>query len=170
LVVGFVALIISAQFVRVFPSHVLLGIIGGLIAFFVVLNLSGYQFKLANQSAKVEAVVGVVAGSMGGLSGVWGPPTVAYLTALNTPKLDQIRVQGVIYGLGAVALLFAHIGSGVLRWETIGFSFAMLPAALIGVRIGMVFMDRIDQAMFRRATLCVLLVVGLNLIRRAWFA
>jgi len=170
LIVGFFALIISAQFVRVFPAHVMLGVIGALITFFVVLDLSGYKMKLSQRSPKVEAVAGVVAGGMGGLSGVWGPPTVAYLTALNTPKLDQIRIQGVIYGLGAVALLAAHIGSGVLRWETLSFSLAMLPVALIGVRIGTVFMDKIDQVMFRRATLCVLLVVGLNLIRRAWFA
>jgi hypothetical protein len=30
-------------------------------------------------------------------------------------------------------------------------------------------MDRIDQAVFRRATLLVLLLAGLNLIRRALF-
>ncbi|MEP1767889.1 MAG: sulfite exporter TauE/SafE family protein [Sulfitobacter sp.] len=169
LCVGFVALVVSAQFVRVFPSHVLLGLIGVLITFFVVLDLSGLKFKLSKRSPKVEAIAGVVAGGMGGLSGVWGPPTVAYLTALNTAKLDQMRVQGVIYGLGAIALLGAHIGSGVLRMETISFSLVMLPIALIGVRVGMIVMDRIDQVMFRRATLCVLLVVGLNLIRRAWF-
>ena len=138
------------------------------VTFFALLQLGGYTFKLSRRNTRVEVVAGAVAGALGGLSGIWGPPTVAYLTALNTPKHEQMRIQGVIYGLGAVALLFAHIGSGVLRAETIGFSLAMVPTAYLGMSIGMAFTDRIDQMAFRRATLAVLLVAGLNLIRRAW--
>lgn len=33
-----------------------------------------------------------------------------------------MRVQGVIYGLGALALFGAHVGSGVTRAETLPFS------------------------------------------------
>ena len=79
-----------------------------------------------------------------------------------------MRVQGVIYGLGALGLLGAHIGSGVLRAETIGFSLAMVPTAFVGMWTGIAVMDRIDQTAFRRATLFVLLIAGLNLVRRAW--
>ncbi len=77
-----------------------------------------------------------------------------------------MRVQGVIYGLGAVALLFAHFGSGVLRAETVPFSIAMILPALIGMWLGSQIMDRIDQASFRKATLAILLVAGANLVRR----
>ena len=170
LLVGFVMLVICAQFVRGMPIQTMMAVIGVPVTLFAVLQLSGYHPKIPRRSTAVEVIAGATAGALGGVSGVWGPPTVAYLTALDTPKHDQMRVQGVIYGLGAVALLGAHIGSGVLRAETVGFSLAMLPAALIGVRIGMAVMDRIDQIMFRRATLLVLLVAGLNLIRRAWFS
>jgi uncharacterized membrane protein YfcA len=167
--VGGLALVVCAQFVRLFPDQVMLAIIGVPVTFFALLQLTGHRFNLPRQSAGVEVVVGSIAGALGGLSGIWGPPTVAYLTALNTPKHDQMRVQGVIYGLGAVVLLGAHLWSGVLRAETIWFSVAMVPTAYLGVRIGSAVMDRIDQQMFRRATLCVLLVAGLNLVRRAWF-
>ena len=89
-----------------------------------------------------------------------------YLTALDTPKKEQMRVQGVIYGLGAVLLFFAHIGSGVLRAETAPFSVLLVVPALIGMVAGGYLQDRIDQATFRRVTLAVLLVAGLNLLRR----
>ena len=92
---------------------------------------------------------------------------MAYLTALGTEKSEQIRVQGVIYGMGAIALLMAHIGSGVMRAETAPFSVALIVPAVIGMWIGGKLHDRIDQAAFRRATLLVLLVAGLNLLRRA---
>jgi uncharacterized membrane protein YfcA len=169
LIAGCLALVVSAQMVRIFPDQVMMAVIGVPVTFFACLQLAGFQFSLPRRSTRVEVVAGGVAGALGGVSGIWGPPTVAYLTALNTPKHDQIRVQGVIYGLGAVALMGAHIGSGVLRAETIAFSLAMVPTAFFGMWIGMLVMDRIDQKIFRRATLLVLLVAGLNLLRRAWF-
>lgn len=168
LIVGGVALMASAQFVRAIPEQAMMAIIGIPVTFFALLQLSGYQIKLLRRSPVIEMTAGAIAGVLGGMSGIWGPPTVAYLTALHTPKHDQLRVQGVIYGLGAVALLVAHTGSGVLRAETIGFSLAMVPTAFAGMWMGMAVMNRIDQRSFRRATLFVLCVAGLNLIRRAW--
>ena len=78
-----------------------------------------------------------------------------------------MRVQGVIYGLGAVALTVAHYGSGVLRAQTLPLSLAMVLPAVLGMWMGGRIFDRIDQVMFRRATLVILLMAGLNLVRRA---
>ena len=159
-------LVLSAQMVRFLPTQVMVLVIGVPITLFALWQLSGRSFTLAQRSTKVEVLVGGFAGAVGGVSGVWGPPTVAYLTALGTAKQDQMRVQGVIYGLGAVALLFAHFGSGVLRSETVPFSIAMIVPALAGMWLGSQIMDRIDQASFRKATLVILLIAGVNLVRR----
>tara|TARA_R110002072_G_scaffold192587_1_gene349623 strand:- start:2261 stop:3025 length:765 start_codon:yes stop_codon:yes gene_type:complete len=169
LIAGGITLVIAAQMVRVVPDDVLKLAIGIPVVFFVALQLTGYHFHLAKRTPLIEVIVGGVAGIMGGMTGVWGPPTIAYLTTLNTPKYDQMRIQGVIYGLGSVALAGAHIGSGVLRAETWPFSAALILPAALGMWIGGKVMDRIDQHLFRRATLFVLLVAGANLIRRAVF-
>ncbi len=165
---GLVTLIISAQLVRVIPDRTMLLVIGVPVVFFALLQLSGAKFHLARRSPAIEAAVGAFAGAIGGVSGIWGPPTVAYLTALGTQKHDQMRIQGVIYGLGAVALLGAHIGSGVLRAATVPFSISLIIPALVGMWLGSQVMDRIDQPAFRRATLFVLLLAGANLLRRAF--
>ena len=165
--VGCVSLLASAQLIRFFSDHIMMGVIGIPVTFFAAVQLAGAQFSLRKPNTTLEMIAGGVAGGLGGVSGIWGPPTVAYLTALNTPKHDQMRVQGVIYGLGAVALLVAHVISGVVRAETIAFSVAMIPPAFVGMQVGMLLMDRIDQQVFRRATLFVLLIAGLNLVRRA---
>lgn len=164
---GLLALIVGAQLVRLLPLQTMLLVIGLPIVLFALLQLAGVEVKLSGQSFRVAAGVGAFAGFMGGLSGIWGPPTVVYLAALGTNKNDHMRIQGVIYGLGAVALTFAHLGSGVLRSETLPFSLAMVPPALLGLWLGERVFDRIDQVMFRRATLVVLLIAGLNLVRRA---
>lgn len=167
LIAGGITLVITAQFVRVVPDDLFKGLLGVVVVGFVALQLSGYQFRLRGQSAKVEMCVGALAGVMGGTAGVWGPPTVAYLTALNTARNNQMRIQGVIYGLGSLALLGAHIGSGVLRSETWPFAFALIPPAVLGMWLGGMVGDHFDQQTFRRATLIVLLIAGLNLVRRA---
>lgn len=165
--VGLMMLLISAQLVRVLPVSVLLMGIGAPVAVFAVLQLFGWQLRLPSRGRGwIEAAIGGFAGFIGGLSGVWGPPTVAYLTALGTPKRDHIRVQGVVYGLGAVALFGAHIGSGVLRVETLPFSIALVVPSIFGMWVGLQVQDRIDHVIFRRATLAVLLIAGLNLVRR----
>jgi uncharacterized protein len=169
LLVGLVFLLSSAQLVtRVQPNTFML-MIAIPVVVFVVMQLLGIRFRVHQQSARLDAGIGAIAGFIGGMSGVWGPPTVAYLTALDTPKQDQMRVQGVIYGLGAVALTVAHIGSGVLRAETLPFSLLLVLPATVGMWLGGRFQDRIDQATFRKLTLLVLLVAGLNLLRRAVF-
>ncbi|MFD2855140.1 sulfite exporter TauE/SafE family protein [Seohaeicola zhoushanensis] len=164
--VGLVMLLLSAQLVRMLHPSTFLLALGASVTTFAIVQLLGLRLRLSGASARVEAAFGAVAGFIGGLSGVWGPPTVMYLTALDTPKGEQLRVQGVIYGLGAVALLGAHLTSGVMRAETLPFSVLLVAPAVLGMWIGGRFVDRVDQATFRKATLAVLLIAGANLVRR----
>lgn len=168
LLVGLVALLISAQLVRVLPQSTLLLLIGVPVAGFATLQLVGWTLRLPRRGrGLIEAALGAIGGFMGGFSGVWGPPTVLYLAALDVPKAESMRIQGVIYGAGAVILAGAHLVSGVLRPETLPFSAAMILPALLGMVLGTRVHDRIDQQAFRKATLAVLLLTSLNLIRRA---
>ena len=166
LIIGLVCLLASAQTLRFLPRDLLFLMIGGPITLFALLQFVGWQLRLRGPSRGAEAIIGGIAGAIGGVSGIWGPPTVAYLTAINTEKSEQMRVQGVIYGLGAVALVFAHLGSGILTVQTATFSAVLIVPAVVGMWIGARIRGGIDQVAFRRATLIVLFVAGLNLIRR----
>ena len=169
LAVGAVTLVIAAQFVRVLPQGILFLAIGVPVAVFALFQLSGRPMRLPGASPLIEGVMGGIAGVMSGLSGIWGPPTVAFLTATDTPKVDQVRLLGVVFGLGSVLLALAHIQSGVLRWETLPLSLALVLPALLGLAIGFRVQDQIDQAMFRKVTLWMLLLLSLNLVRRGIF-
>lgn len=164
--VGLVFMLVSAQLFSILPETVLFLFLGVAITGFAAMQLAGITFKLDKPSRRIEAGVGAFTGFIGGMSGIWGPPTVAYLTAINTQKSEHMRIQGVIYGLGALALVFAHIGSGVLTLQTLPFSAALVPPCLLGMWLGGKVHDRIDQEAFKRAILAVLIIAGLNLIRR----
>ena len=58
------------------------------------------------------------AGFTAGVSGVWGPPLLVYLLSIKADKLETVRVQGVVFLIGAVVLLVAHLHSGVLTAST----------------------------------------------------
>lgn len=166
LFVGAVFLLASAQLVPFISARMLYLVIAVPVIAFSILLLSGWQPVVDRDNRRLEAGVGAFAGAIGGISGVWGPPTVTYLTAINTPKADQMRVQGTIYGTGALLLFLAHMQSGVLRVETLPLSFALVPPSVLGILLGFKLQDRINQKAFRRATLIVLLVAGANLLRR----
>ena len=162
-----ICLLISAQFVTVIPTSMLFLILGVPVTTFALLQLLGWRPQIATQKRRVAEVgVGALAGSLGGLSGVWGPPTVLYLTALNTPKVEHVRVQGVLYSTGAIMLALAHLRSGILDDEGLIFSVALVLPAMLGVIAGFAIQDRLDQNRFRWAVLVVLAIAGLNLVRR----
>lgn len=169
--VGAVMMFGAAQLVPVMPSQTLLLIIGVLVTGFAFWQLSGRAPEPGtfDQGRGLDVGFGAGAGLIGGLSGMWGPPTVAYLTMIGTQKKQQMLAQGVIYGLGAVLLVVGHLKSGVLNAATVPLSLALLPPAILGMWIGSRISDRFDQTTFRKVTLLVLIFGGLNLLRRGLF-
>ena len=171
LLVGFGVLMASAQLVPYLPKPLMSLMIGVPVTLYAAVELSGRAVRLPGGAGRRgEATMGAIAGFFAGFSGVWGPPTVAMLTARGTEKAEQMRVQGVIYGLGSLGLLWAHVVSGVLNPVTLPLSVALVPPGLLGLWIGFRIQDRIDQTLFRKLTLWVLLIAGLNLVRRGVLA
>ncbi|MEM6483241.1 MAG: sulfite exporter TauE/SafE family protein [Pseudomonadota bacterium] len=167
LISGLIFMVAGAQLVPVMSASFMLLLLGIPVSLFGLSSLMGYAPRLPEKpGAKAEASVGAITGVLGGISGIWGPTTVAMLTALQTEKREQMRVQGVIFSMGSLVLTLAHLGSGVLNPQSAVFSAILIPPALIGLGLGFSVQDRIDQAMFRKLTLLVLVVSGLNLVRR----
>lgn len=168
MIVG-VFLVSSAQLVNSIPSQIYLGTLGCIILLFALAQLFDLFPRFEEGNKKVETIAAMIGGILGGLSGTWGPPTVIYLTAMNVAKSDSFRIQGVVYGLGSLALVFAHMASGILTVQTASFSAVLVIPAMIGFWIGGRLSDKVDQAGFKRLTLIVLIIAALNLIRRAVF-
>ena len=161
------AILIFAQLVPRIDPRVFLLVLGVPVVILSGLQIAGLHLSVPPARRRAaEWGAGLVSGALGGLAGTWGPTTVLYLMAIDTPKARQMVVQGVIYGTGSVALLAAHLASGVLNRATAPVSALLLAPALLGMWAGFAAGDRLDQERFRRITLIVLVVAGLNLIRR----
>jgi uncharacterized membrane protein YfcA len=164
-----VALIpLSALLATSIPRAPFLLLLGVPIAAYAALLLSGRSLRLPlAQRARAEWGLGVAGGLYGGVSGIWGPPLLVYLLSTDTPKDEIIRVQGVVFLIGAVALLAAHVNSGVLNPATVGFSALLVLPGMAGLWLGAQAAARLNAARFRFWTQVVLLLTGLNLIRLA---
>ena len=160
-------IVISAGFVHVIPQDLFLLLLGLPITALARAQLAGVNLALKlDPRARGAGVLGAIGGLYGGISGVWGPPLLVYLLSIKADKLETVRAQGVVFLIGAAVLLGAHLTSGVLNSQTLAFSALLVVPALIGQTLGTRVQDRLDQAKFRRWTLVLLVLTGLNLMRR----
>ena len=159
---------IHAQWIGGLNFEILLTILGGSIAIISLVQIVGVKIELPESRRTLGAIVASqIAGFFGALSGTWGPPTMIYLLAINTPKAEQTRVAGISFGLGALVFAIAHGRSGLITKDTLLFSLLLLIPVTIGQIIGNRAQDKIDQATFRKAVLWVLFIAGLNILRKA---
>jgi uncharacterized membrane protein YfcA len=163
-----IGILISAPFVVLLPQRLMLALLGVPVMIFALMQLTGWQPTIAPRHRNgAEYGLGLVGGLYGGISGIWGPPVIVYLLAVGTAKTEMVRVLGVIFMIGAIVLTLAHLGSGVLNARTLPFSLVLMVPASLGMILGFRLQDRLDPERFRFWTLVVLMVVALNLVRRA---
>lgn len=159
-------LAISAQFVTLIPQAAMNVLLGAPILAFALWQLAGRSLAIRiEHRARVEIVLGIIGGLYGGISGVWGPPLIVYLLSIGAGKQETVRVQGVVFLIGAAVLTLAHLGSGVLNADTLPLSAMMALPASLGLWAGFQMHDHLDAVRFRRWTLVLLALTGANLLR-----
>jgi uncharacterized protein len=168
LIATVICIAVSAPFADAIPRTIYLLILGVPITIFAGLQLMGRSLAIRLQHRdRAEWGLGVIGGLYGGVSGIWGPPLLVFLLSTGAAKLQMIRAQGVVFLIGAVMLLAAHLVTGLANAETLGFSAALCVPALVGLFIGYRVQDRLDQQRFRRWTQALLVLTGLNMVRLA---
>ncbi len=169
-VIGTVVFIaVSAQVFGDIPRMAYLLLLGVPVTAFAAMQLAGVPLALPLRHRNAaEWALGVVGGLYGGISGIWGPPLLVFLLSTGIGKKEMVRVQGVVFLIGAVALLAAHLGTGLASADRLAFSATLVLPAIAGMVLGYRVQDRLDQAVFRRWTQGLLVLTGLNLVRQAF--
>ncbi len=162
-----VMVFVVAQALAAIPARTIYLAVGVPVLLLALVQLAGLRFTVPPRRRRVcDLAIGALAGTTGGIGGIWGPPTVLYLMALEVGRERQLAVQGVVYFTGSVMLVAGHAASGLLNRDTVPFSLMLLVPAGLGMWMGFRFGDRLDPVWLRRLTLAVLTVAAVNLIRR----
>jgi uncharacterized membrane protein YfcA len=149
---------------------VLLAALGFSILFFVAVNATNLAPTIpARFDSAAQSVAGIVAGIMGGLTSVWAPPLAIYLAAREVPKEEFVRATGLIFFLGSIPLALGYIRAGFMTGELATISGLVLIPTFVGFWIGERLRDRMSEQAFKKLVLVIFLIMGLNLLRRAFF-
>ena len=162
-----IATVIAVQFVATVDPKVVTAALAVIIIFFAVYQLRSPRFTVQERSEKwLTPAIGIVSGIVGGISGLFGLPLVIYLVALKLPKDEFVATASICNLIGGLPLFAALAWHGFLDGETTVASAVGAGIAWLGVLLGGWSRDRIPQDTFRKILLYLLIVVGLNLIRR----
>lgn len=148
-------------------ADLLLGVLGLMVVVFSLFSLVKVNFELkAGQERFVGPGIGVIAGIFNGISTVNGPPLVMYLMSLKLDKEVFVGSYSLIALCGSFPLFFSYIGVGLLGFEEAAASVLAVGPALMGLMLGERLRHRINPELFRKVLLLVLIILGVNLIRR----
>jgi len=168
---GFICLFIGAELIVSMDTKLLFGVLGACVVVFSGTNL--FRPRVHPLKPETEKWAGPLAGAAGGLLGgistIWGPPMMMYFVMLKLPKDTFVRTVSMAWFILSIPLVIAYWRNGIFAGDVIALSLAACVPGMVGIRIGEIIRDRIDQETFRRVMLVVLLIIGLNLIRRAVF-
>jgi len=124
---------------------------------------------LRSGSRRVEGLVGLASGVMGGLGGLSGPVPVVWSTLSRLDKHRQrATVQPLLMMVGMLTLA-AHAATGGIGRDTLGLAALSAPLVVASSWAGKKAFDRMPDAAFRQVLLGLLLLTGLGLIGPALF-
>lgn len=160
---GIIAAYIGAALTFKLPTEVLSRGVGMFLVAYVAFIILRPKFKIT-PSTKTALFGGAFSGFFGGLTGVGGGAIRAViLTAFNLPKDIYVFTTGLVGATVDASRILGYFNGGTrINHELlVGIPFFIL-AAIIGVRIGKIMVNRIPQEKFRYVVAIFLFIIGLK--------
>lgn len=146
----------------------LFALLGVIVVVFAALSLFRPGLHLpVGMEARLAIPVGLTAGVVGGLTSLFAPVLAPFMLSLKLKPDEFVGGVGLMFFVGGISLAAVTAGFGALSAEGwIAALFAILPV-IVGQVAGQALRSHIDPQTFRRILLVGLLIIGLNLLRRA---
>lgn len=145
------------------PADQLKRVAGVVIVIVGLLMLKGYRAHLKHPQ-KWFGVVGLVSGILQGALSLSGPPVVLFLTNQDVDKLTFRANLTAFFTLLNVVSIPGFILSGVITPLVMSKALTLLPFMLGGLAIGMFSSNKINERLFKRLTLFLMIVSGIAAI------
>ena len=114
-----------------------------------------------------STIAGTLAGILGGLTTVWGPPTIIYLRMLGLEKEQFVRATGWMFLIGSLPLIAGYWMGGILTPELIPAGILGSVMAMLGVVVGKHFRSKISEKHFVMVIDVILGLMAINLLRKS---
>lgn len=162
-------LLVTTQVTSAVPTQTIMLVLGCVIILFSASSLAWSPPHIPERFDRLgQFISGTASGVLGGLTAIWAPPMVTYLMGRRTEKDEFVRATGVIIFMGTLPLIAGFYSNGMLNGALALISIGLTIPAIAGFQIGEVIRRKLDADRFRNVVLIVFLIMGLNLMRRAF--
>lgn len=166
-----VGMLIGSLALSGLPQDTFLIVVGVVVIAFVLSELFGLALPVPPAHERgIGMGAGLFGGLLGGVTTVYGPPLLMYLTALRLNKEQYIAAIVVVWTAAALFLVVVFNQTGILVGERFWWSAAACVPVGVGMWIGVHLRGRIPEEPFRQLIRVGLLLLGANLIRRGLFS
>lgn len=149
--------------------RLLYGVVGTVLVLLAVWLLCQPRITLGRSAERwAGPPVGLMAGVLGGISGMFGPPLIAYLIGLGLRPDEFVKHISILFLAATGTLLLALGGTGSMSWVDVAVSAAAVIPIYLGVMIGRWLRRYCPPELFRALVLGVLAFGGVQMLRRAF--
>jgi uncharacterized membrane protein YfcA len=151
---------IGAHFLVLLEPTLLRRIIGGVILAFVLLLVTG-KSRYTQPRLSLTSGIGALSGFLTGLAGIGGPPIVLYQMSGTNPAAANRANFIIFFALTQLMALAAYWASGMVSGAVWTLFISLMPAFVVGLLIGRLCFKRVNEVLFRRFVVGLLLTVAL---------
>ncbi|MFC0472270.1 sulfite exporter TauE/SafE family protein [Halalkalibacter kiskunsagensis] len=138
-------------------------ITGFLIVLFALALWRGYSLKIKNEKLALIPV-GFSSGLLNGSISLSGPPVVLFLTNQGENKTAfraNLTSFSLILNIITIATFFV---GGLINKEVMTYVFWFFPALFVGTFLGIKIASKVEQALFRKITLGLIIISGVSAV------
>ena len=138
--------------------------IGILLVIYAVLMLKISSFSINVNNKSINNLVGFISGVIGGLTALLGIIPVAWFSVQRLPKNTKRGTYEPFIFITSIAAIISFGFVGLYKIEMIFDLLKIIPALLVGSWLGIKIYNKINDNLFRKVVLGLILLSGLFLV------
>jgi hypothetical protein len=155
----------GAYLLTALPVHVVTLLVGIAVIVYAGLALLRIEPVLPKRGVVLlGGVVGLVAGVLGGATGIFAPILAVWLAATRLDKERFTAVIALLLFVGQIPQIAGYAALGLFTRDRLLLSAVMLPPVAVGFVLGTAIRSRISQRGFALVVRWGLLLIGLRLV------
>ena len=138
--------------------------IGILLVIYAVLMLKISSFSINVNNKSINNLVGFISGIIGGLTALLGIIPVAWFSVQRLSKNTKRGTYEPFIFITSIAAIISFAFAGLYKIEMIFDLLKIIPALLVGSWLGIKIYNKINDNLFRKVVLGLILLSGLFLV------
>ena len=157
---GMIATPFGAHLLKVLPENTLKVIIGIIISLSTVVNFCGYKIKVKNEKLSYIPI-GLASGLLNGSVSLGGPPLVIFLSNQGVEKQIFRANLTLYFWVLNIFTIPTYFFSGLITQDVINYSGYLFPGLIIGALLGVSLGNKVDDRLFQKFAMCLIMAMGL---------